>query len=317
MARMVKIAVIGHTPPVLDSEDFSVTTKQMIDFWDRQLAQVLPDRPDLIVIPECSDRPAGFGDDKQKLLSYYQVRGNRVRDYFRAQAERNSCNVVYSAIREADDGTLRNSSVVIDRRGEVAGIYNKNHPVVSETTDQRVLCGRKADIITCDFGRIACAICFDLNFEPLRNRYVELKPELIVFSSMYHGGLAQEYWAYTCRSYFVGAIAGPATPSEIRNPFGEVIASSTNYRNFTVKDVNLDYCLAHLDLNWTKLDELKSSYGAGVTIYDPGRVGSVLIQSNREDRSAREMAAEFDVLLLDDYLQQSLEFHRRVENIEP
>ncbi|HUX19759.1 MAG TPA: carbon-nitrogen hydrolase family protein, partial [Spirochaetia bacterium] len=182
---------------------------------------------------------------------------------------------------------------------------------------QGILCGTSADIIECDFGRIVCAICFDLNFDSLRSHYASLRPDLIVFSSMYHGGLAQQLWAYACRSYFVGAIAGPTVPSEIRNPFGEVISTSTNYLNYTVADINLDYCLAHLDLNWLKLDELKKRYGSDVTIYDPGRIGSVLIQSNSEEMSARDMAREFDVLLLDDYFRQCLEFHGRPENREP
>ena len=71
------------------------------------------------------------------------------------------------------------------------------------------LCGKDAPVFECDFGRVAFAICFDLNFDELRLKYVKAKPDLIIFSSMYHGGLMQAYWAYSCRAYFVGAIAGP------------------------------------------------------------------------------------------------------------
>ena len=48
---------------------------------------------------------------------------------------------------------------------------------------------------------------------------------------MYHGGLAQSIWAYTCRSYFVGSVY-KGTPSEIRNPMGDIVATTTNYFDF-------------------------------------------------------------------------------------
>ncbi len=48
---------------------------QMIAFWRQEFAQVLPDRPDLIVVPEACDRPAGLPRDK--LQEYYRVRKNQ------------------------------------------------------------------------------------------------------------------------------------------------------------------------------------------------------------------------------------------------
>ena len=231
----------------------------------------MPDRPDLIVVPEACDRPSGFS--LKKRLQYYRVRKKQVQDFFAKVAKENSCYIVYSAAREMEDGTWRNSSVMLDRKGNVAGIYNKNHVVIEETTKAGILCGRDAPIIECDFGRVAFAICFDLNFDELRLKYVKARPDLIIFSSMYHGGLMQPYWAYSCRSHFVGAIAGRATPSQIYNPLGWVVASNTNYFDFVVATVNLDCTLAHLDYNWQRFKKLKDKYGPKVKITDPGRLG--------------------------------------------
>jgi len=74
-------------------------------------------------------------------------------------------------------------------------------------TESGILYGREAPVFDCDFGRVAFAICFDLNFDELRLKYVKAKPDLIVFSSVYHGGLMQAYWAYSCRAHFIGAVA--------------------------------------------------------------------------------------------------------------
>ncbi len=310
----VTIATLGPSPVSVaaDARPQQVV-ERMISHWRRQFAQVLPDKPDLIVVPEACDRPGGFGADK--LLKYYQVRKDHVQQFFERTARENKCYIVYSAYRIMPDGTKRNSSVLIDRKGNVAGIYNKNHPTIGEI-EKGTLCGKEAPIFDCDFGRVAMAICFDLNFDELRLKYAAAKPDLVIFSSMYHGGLMQSYWAYSCRCHFVGAIAGRATPSEIRNPMGQVITSTTNYFNFAVAKVNLDCELAHLDYNWERLRKLKAKYGPKVTISDPGRLGSVLISSEHETISVDEMIKEFEIELLDDYFTRSLAYRHKPTNME-
>ncbi len=311
----VTIATIGPRPLNVDinTEPQKIVNK-MIAHWKSRFAQVLPDKPDLIVVPEACDRPAGFS--LKKRLEYYRVRKDQIQNFFAKVAKGNHCYIVYSAAREMADGTWRNSSVMLDRKGKVAGIYNKNHVVIEETTKAGILCGRDAPIINCDFGKVALAICFDLNFDELRLKYKKAKPDLLIFSSMYHGGLMQAYWAYSCRSHFVGAIAGRATPSEIYNPLGQLIASNTNYFDYTVAEVNLDCRLAHLDHNWSRLKALKAKYGSKVKITDPGRLGCVLVASQHKTISADEMIKEFEIELLDDYMARALAHRHTPGNTE-
>ena len=310
----VTIATLGSSPAsVAGNTEPQQVVERIIAHWRRQFAQVLPDRPDLIVVPEACDRPGGFGADK--LLEYYKIRNDQVQEFFARTARENKCYIVYSAYRIMPNGTKRNSSVLIDRKGNVAGIYNKNHPTIGEI-EKGTLCGKDAPIIECDFGRVAMAICFDLNFDELRLKYVEAKPDLIIFSSMYHGGLMQSYWAYSCRCHFVGAIAGRGTSSEIRNPMGQVIATTTNYFNFAVTKVNLDCELVHLDYNWDRLRKLKAKYGPKVTISDPGCLGSVLISSEHETISVNEMIKEFEIEMLDDYFVRALTYRHKPGNME-
>ena len=311
----VTIAAIGARPiTVRAGAGPQRVVAQIIAHWRGLFARVLPDRPDLIVVPEACDRPRGLS--REELNRYYLVRKDQVRDFFAQVARDNRCYVVYSAKRAMADGTWRNSSLLIDRKGNVAGVYSKNHPTIGEM-DKRILCGKEAPIIECDFGRVALAICFDLNFDELRLKYVKAHPDLVVFSSMYHGGLMQQYWAYSCRSHFVGAIAGRATPSQIRNPLGNVVASNTNYFDCAVATVNLDCTLVHLDENWGRLRAMKAKYGPKVKVTDPGLLGSVLIASEHETISIDEMIEEFKLERLDDYLARSLAHRLKPGNMEP
>ena len=309
----VRIATIGAESFKIDPDMApQKIVEKAIEHWRNEFSQVLADKPDLIVVPEVCDRPANY--PREKGQEYYRVRKNQVLDFFIEIAKKNRCYIVYPAVREMDDGTWRNSCALINRDGQIEGYYNKNHVVIEETTEDGILCGSDAPIFDCDFGRVAIAICFDLNFEELRLKYAEAQPDLIIFPSMYHGGLMQPYWAYSCRSYFVAAVAGET--SEIRNPLGQVIASNTNYFDYAVAEINLDFRLAHLDYNWPRLQALKEKYGPGVTITDPGFVGAVLITSEIGDVPVDEMIAEFRIELLDDYFTRALAHRHKAGNME-
>ena len=299
--RHVTVATIGNVPSELKSENKQEIVNHVIAFWKKELKQVLPDKPDLIVLPEFCDL-SGEGED------YLRVRKNQVLDYFSSVAKSNHCYIAFGMQREEKEGLWRNSCVVIDRNGGIAGIYNKNFPTIMEMESGIKACD-EAPVIKCDFGRVAIAICYDLNFDELRLRYIKEKPDLILFSSMYHGGVAQNIWAYSCRAYFVGSVYRQ-TPSEIRNPMGQVIASSTNYFDFAVARINLDCELVHLDYNWEKLTALKEKYGTGVTVSDPGELASVLVTSEENKITADGMIKEFGIEPLDEYLNRAREFRR-------
>lgn len=309
--RNVKIATIGAAPSTSNTKDPQKLVEMSIEFWKGRLQQVLPSKPDLIVLAEACDRPIGLSQEEQ--FAYFRQRKTQVQDFFSTVAKNNRCYIAFGTKWEAEKNIWRNSIVLLDRSGNVAGVYHKNYPTIEEM-EAGITAGEEAPVFTCDFGTVAGAICYDLNFNELRDRYAKQKPDIILFSSVYHGGLEQNNWAYSCRSYFVSAVSDKRVPSEIRNPLGEVVASTTNYFDFAIATINLDYRLAHLDYNWEKLDSLKKKYGNAVLIHDPGRIGSVLISSVNPTMPVEKMIKEFKIELLDDYFNRAKNF--RQKNIE-
>ena len=317
MARHVRISTIGaqqYTIEKIRSNQDAVD--KMIAHWQKEMDQVLPDKPDLIVLPEVCDRPANFNAAPDKAMAYRKVRGQQVHDFMAGIARKHHCYIAFSTLRELKDGTWRNAMILIDRKGGIAGIYHKNHLTLEAMKRENSLYGKDAPLIKTDFGKVACALCFDLNFDELRLKYVAAKPDLVIFPSFYHGGLMQAYWAYSCRAYFVSAIAKASARSGIISPIGLSVATTTNYFDFVTATINLDYCQAHLDYNWDKLAALKKKYGPDVTITDPGYLASVLITSETDACSARDMAREFKIELLDDYLARALAQRHAPGNIE-
>ena len=312
MARYVKISTIGYS---LINVDESLSNRgarvKMETYISGQIAQVLPDRPDLILLPEMCDVPRNY--DVARRLEYIRERGDANVRYFAEIAAANKCNIAFCTYRfGAGDYTL-NTMYVLNRDGSIAGHYNKNHIVIPSELDKNVRCGTEAPIIELDIGRIACAICFDLNFDKIRTHYQALKPDIILFSSMYHGGIVQQFWAQLCRAYFVGAISD-SRPSAIISPLGEILAYTTNYNNHVTATVNLDYELAHVDYHAEKFVNLKKKYGPDVSIIDPGNIGYYMLTSECAGVTIAEMFEEFGIKTLDDYLDGAFAAHGLPEN---
>ncbi|MDG0794944.1 hypothetical protein OMP38_32030 [Cohnella ginsengisoli] len=217
---------------------------------------------------------------------------------------------------EMPDGTFRNATQFIDRDGELCGVYHKNHITIRQKSTSDTLYGKEANVIQTDFGRVACLICFDINFDELLDAYARQKPDVIVFSSAYHGGLMQAYRAYTCRAHFAGAIWLPE-PCSIVNPVGEVVGESTHFYPFVTRTINLDCAVVHYDFNKAKLDAVKRKYGAKVKISDPGRLNAFLISSETVEFTVQDVVREFELELLDDYWVRCRADRAKPGHLEP
>lgn len=300
--KRITVAIIGASPPrYFNKENPQKIVEHVIKFWEKEIEKVLPYEVDLIVLPEMNDRPKGLSREQQNI--YFKAKDNQVFDYFVSVAKKNKCYIVFNT-RDYIDSIIYNTSFVINRDGALIGKYNKNYPTIGEFN-----VGLKPDktvpVIECDFGRISLAVCFDLNFDELRIKHVEASPDIIIFSSNYHGGFVQNYWAYSVEAFFISACGQDKIPSEVLNPLGEIIAHSTNYFNYTVAEINLDYEIVHLDNNWDKLKKIKEKYKGLVDIHDPGKLGVVMVSSEHKNISSKQMLQEFNVDNAKTYFEKS------------
>ncbi len=318
MAKFVKISVVGG--PALQtpySEDMEAKVQEMMAYLRNNISKVLPEKPDLILLHEAVDRFPSFNPEQRN--AYYRYRGDRIRDMYREIAKENHCYIAYSAIRYLPDEKelpFRNSTQIIGRDGEIVGIYDKNHIVPSEMDTYEVAYGTEAPVFELDFGRVACAICFDINYRELMERYAVQKPDLILYSGMFHGGLLQQQWAYCCRSYFAGAVCD-LFGEEVRmlNPLGEVLGHSSKFHTHVTCKINLDYALIHKDQQIYKFNAAKKKYGELLQIKGVTELDNLLIAYEGSDRTIKDVMREFEIISLDDYLNNCRA--HRAEHVQP
>lgn len=305
MAKKVKIVTFSFNPAVLKykPEEQSVVDYE-IEWLNNKIQPVLMENPDLIVMPEVCDRPMDM--PREELKAYYEERGDQVVQYMQKIARENHCYIAHSAVRKAEDGFNRNSVQMIDRQGNLIGCYDKNYLCPpGENVYSNCICGKDATIFECDFGRVGAVICYDLNFEEMRQKYKALKPDLMLFSSNFGGGLMKNFFAFDTRSYFVSSCAYDC-PAEIINPLGETIRKTTNHYNYMVETVNLDYAIVHLDHNWEKIRLAREKYPL-LELSDVGFIGVVMLTYHGDDTTAKEIVKEFGMRFADEYLDWARE----------
>lgn len=158
MARHVKIATLA--PPII------TPTKEIVDAvaFVRQHWQACAEN----VLPEMCDHYSCKTNEEQD--AYYRQRGNTILDLWVDIARRHRCHVAYSALCE-DKGKWYNLIQVIDRGGNIIGVYNKMHPTIGAVEKDHNQYGDGAVIIKCDFGTAGGVLCFDLNFDDLSREF--------------------------------------------------------------------------------------------------------------------------------------------------
>lgn len=293
MAKMVKVASLLFESGYCQGQP-DIREKVLAELR-RNMQRLAHAGLDLLVLSE-SVESDGMSMDMAESLDKPGEFLKLYLDFARAE----KCHVAGS-LKLKESGRIYNAIVFIDDRGVPAGIYRKTFLTAGEI-DQGMSPGKGATIVETKIGRLGGVICFDLNFRELCAEYAKLRPDIMVFASSYHGSFAQSEWAFTCRSFFVSAL--PFHGGGIIDPLGTPLCVTDCYHNVAVAEINLDRVIVHLDYNRDKFDAIERKYGSNVRIQIPPNLGPAIIYSNSKSRSATDIAREFKLELLDDYLER-------------
>lgn len=209
------------------------------------------------------------------------------------------------------DGSRRwNSVVLLDRRGNVAFVYDKMYPVWQAecVKTPAVHPGESVGVYAADFGRVGFAICFDVNWPPVWQRLSDLGAELVIWPSAYSAGRSLQAHAIQYNYYVVSATWTP--DCLIFDIDGEQIAHDHNNRdnaNITRATLDLDRCIFHQDLNLPdKLNKLLAEKGEDVARekWLPME-GWFVMKAKRPGVSARELARQYGLEELRPYINRS------------
>jgi len=304
MARYVRVSTItfggAHHRPTDPKEIVKSNLKAAVELFE----QAMLDKPDIVALPEVF---AFIGVPLEQWEKVAEPVDSQVVKTFCELAKKHSCWVICPFV-EKEDG-LRNSAAFIDRRGNVVAIYHKMHPTIGEM-EAGVIPGNEAVVVESDFGRIGCAICFDLNFKDVIEGMAKRGVEIVFFCSMYLGGLQTRIWAHDYSVFIASACT--SFGGMLVDPLGRVIATSQPYEPIVTRRLNLDVVVLHLDYNHTKFAALKERYGHAIEIDISSPEGKCMLISHSHEVSAKEIATEFGIEPLRSYFERAETMRQKI-----
>lgn len=137
---------------------------------------------DMVVLPELFSTGYQLDVVGPRIAELVEpVDGPTVRALQEAAADAGSYVVAGLALEHELAGVAYNSAVVIDRAGELVGIYDKQHLWALERFYFRS--GSDTPVFDTDFGRVGVLICYDLGYPEVSRMLALQGAELLVCPS--------------------------------------------------------------------------------------------------------------------------------------
>lgn len=270
----------------------------MLALFDLALKQ----NPDLVCFPETFTGAGIYGNALPETAE--SVPGPTT-EAFARRAKAHRCYVI-CPLRTVREGRQWNSAVVIDRAGDIVGIYDKIHPVTTSpdytSFEEGIRPGQEAPVFDLDFGRIGIQICFDAGFPETWAALAQQGARLVFWPSAYHGGFPLQAYAYLHHYYVVTSVH--TEHSRIIDPCGRVVAETDSLVNFVVRDINLDFLVAHYDFNYSIPDRLLANYPGRVRITSYVEDGHFIVEPTDPALKMAQLQAELGI-------ESSEQYHER------
>jgi predicted amidohydrolase len=165
--------------------------------------QCAADRAELVVLPE---NGLCLGSNAQMRERALGLDSNPIRSLRAAAAAGGSTVVLGGFKRITDEGPIRNSALVIDSGGEIAGIYDKLH-LFNAKVDGRSfdassveMAGDRPLIAEVAGVRIGVTICFDVRFPELYRTLVRAGAEVLLVPAAFTEATGMAHWETLLRA---------------------------------------------------------------------------------------------------------------------
>ena len=251
---------------------------------------------DIIALPEVW---RGQGIGTQETLDGLTIR--RMTELARAHHTYIVCPL------DRSDGERRhNTSVLLDRRGQVVGYYDKAYPYWSEfDLNPAVQPGRDIPVFETDFGRFGLAICFDANFPEVWQRLADQGAELVIWSSAYSAGTTLQAYALMHHYYIVtSTLVCDCMAYDITGQ--ELYYQHHPGLNISRIVLDLDRGIYHENFNIANREHLLSEHGEEVVKeLVLAREQWFVLKARKAGISARALAHEYGLEELRDYVNRS------------
>jgi predicted amidohydrolase len=209
--------------------------KENLAYAKTQIQNAASEGLDLVTFPETF---LYIGQDHQQKHKVSQTLDGEIVQTFRGLAIQYDISILVGSIYEKtlDDDRLYNTSVLINRQGEVNGIYRKIHMCDAPTLGYNESIGIKPGNIPVvadhEIGKLGMSICYDLRFPELYRNLAERGAEVIFVPSA--------FFLYTGKHHWLPLLTARAIENQVYiaapNQWGNHHAGRTSYGSSVIID---------------------------------------------------------------------------------
>jgi len=265
---------------------------------------------DLAILPEVAVTGEITGDIVARSVPYE----GPVRATFSRKARELGCYIVVPLylLENKDRRICTNSAVLVDRKGDVAGIYRKLHLAVQNASDSMeggMTPGKEASVFDCDFGKLGIQICFDMEFDYGWDQLARQGAELVAWPTQ-----SPQTAHPASRARLQGCYIASSTwrdNASIFEPTGKIASQIRPPAQILVDQIDLSYAILPWSPQLQQGETLKKKYGdrVGFRYYADEDCG--LFWSNDSSLSIGQMLRSVGVARAEDELKRIRELYRQ------
>jgi hypothetical protein len=221
-------------------------------------------------------------------------------------SRKHACYVVCPVYTKSG-GHFYNSSLLVGRKGELAGVYHKMHPSKAEILEHRISAGAlDQPAIETDFGRVGMQIGSDVYWGDGWDKLKKQGAGIILFPSDFPGGKMLNHYALQNSCYLISSSEGDARIIDISG--NELHASSTFIR-YGWENINLKKVIVDTWPTNEVLPEIFRKYGHKLKFRIWDNNWTATVESLDPDLKIQDVFREFKITPTE-------ELYRRTEEVQ-
>lgn len=209
--------------------------------------------------------------------------------------------VMPMTLRESD--RISNAAVLIDRAGNVAGIYRKTHPISDDSGvfEGGVTPGSDYPVFDTDFGRLGILICWDMSYDESWSAVAEAGAEIIAVPSASPQTLRPSSEALRHHVHIVTSTL--KDNASVFDPIGRIVAQVTAKPGVLVQQIDLSYAILHWSETLQEGRAFTERFGSKAGFSYSSREDTGIFWSNDPGMSIGSMVRELGLREMPEYAE--------------
>ena len=278
------------------------TIEERINDILRRMENVYVFEPDLICLPETFQ--TSWVREERMVEDYAEdeTTPGPVTSIIAEEAKKQNSYIVCPLVTKKD-GHYYNSAILINRKGEIEGVYHKAHLVPSEIEEVNLTPGTLEPLVfNTDFGKVGMQICYDANWFDCWEHLKKQGAEIICFPSQAPFINVLKHHAWINQAYIVSSTG---EGSRIIDITGDEIAVSGQFERWVCDTINLEKVLIHVWPYIRKVKDIREKYRQKVKIKIYHPENWITIESRDPEVKVHEILKEFEISTFDGHLKKN------------